>query len=265
MASSSKWRLLDTNYQSPFLNVALEEAMFRVCEEGYFIPTVRMWTNDAAVVVGRFQDVSLEVDASLCQREKILIVRRFTGGGTVYHDKGNLNITILNRRQDMEHDAVQARNISMIRNALSKLGVNSSINPPNSLMVDGKKISGSASAMNRNFILWHASLLVSTDLKTLHHVLSSGKDTHNTIHVRSRQQPTVTLQQFLGEPVQLTKVKHCLLESIDDVFGVETLKGSISRREEIAAHLLSDRKYSRDSWTYDGQEAHDVLDDLKRL
>jgi lipoate-protein ligase A len=261
MAFHNKWRLLDTDYQSPFLNMALEEALLRTCESGNFVPTIRFWANGAAVVIGRFQDVSIEVDRKLCHREKISIVRRFTGGGTVYHDDGNLNFTILSKKHDLGLEAVQLRNISVIKEALSRLGIEGTVSPPNSLMVNGKKISGSASAVTRGFILWHASLLISTDLEKLQRVLSSGKDITHTIHVRSRYQPTTSLQHLLGKFIQVTEVKHHLLESVDDMLGAQTQRGSVSMREKITAQWLHDHKYSTDLWNYDGQEIHNLLMD----
>ena len=261
MAFPNKWRLLDTNYQSPFLNMALEEALLRTCKSGDFVPTIRFWTNCAAAVIGRFQDVSIEVDTKLCHREKISIVRRFTGGGTVYHDEGNLNLTILNEKYDMGLEAVQLQYISVVKEALSRLSIESTICPPNSLMVSGRKISGSASAVSRGFILWHASLLISTDLEKLQRVLSPGKDTTHTIHVRSKYQPTTSLQRRLGKFIQMTEVKRHLLESVVDVLGVQTRIGSVSMHEKSTAQWLHDHKYSTDLWNYDGKEIHGLVMD----
>src|SRR3990172_9373973 len=120
-----KWRMLCNSYPSPSQNLALEEALLECCELGNFTPTCRIWFNSPSVVMGRFQDVSLEVNTQLCSRKGVQIVRRFTGGGTVYHDEGNLNLTILSKRNHVDLEKIQLRNISVVRMTLSKLGVKS--------------------------------------------------------------------------------------------------------------------------------------------
>ncbi|MGA2784875.1 MAG: lipoate--protein ligase family protein, partial [Candidatus Bathyarchaeia archaeon] len=212
-----KWRILCNSYPSPPQNLALEEALLECCELDKFAPTCRIWFNSPSVVMGRFQDISLEVNTQLCSKKRVQIARRFTGGGTVYHDEGNLNLTILRKRDHADLETVQIQNISVVKRTLSKLGIDSVVDPPNSLLADGKKISGSASALNRKFILWHASLLVSTDLDTLHQVLSPSQDYIRTIHVRSRWRPTTSVQQLLGKVIQISEVRRKFVESIHDV------------------------------------------------
>jgi lipoate-protein ligase A len=249
-----EWRLLDISYQSPYRNLALEEALLRSSKSENFMRTVRIWANSATTVVGRFQDVSMEVDLQLCSRNGVQIVRRFTGGGTVYHDEGNLNITILNKRECTGLETVQRINMSIIRRTLSKLGVESIIDPPNSLLVDGEKVAGSAAAVNREFILWHASLLISTDLEMLEQILSPSKKHVPTIHVRSNWHPTTSLQKFLHKPLQVSDVRTRFLESMQDMLGAELTSSSLSSQEKGVLQKLYDYKYSKNYWNFDGQD-----------
>ena len=248
-----KWRMLCNSYPSPSQNLALEEALLECCELDKFTPTCRIWFNSPSVVMGRFQDVSLEVNTQWCLKRRVPILRRFTGGGTVYHDEGNLNLTILRKRDHADLETVQIQNISVVRRALSKLGIESVVDPPHSLLADGKKISGSASALNRKFILWHASLLVSTDLDTLQQVLSPSQDCIRTIHVRSKWRPTTSVKQLLGRLVQISQVRRIFVESIRDVFDAEPTIASLSTREETVGQMLHACKYSKNSWNLDGQ------------
>ncbi|MEM3571714.1 MAG: hypothetical protein QW589_07300 [Candidatus Bathyarchaeia archaeon] len=87
-------RLLEIEYSDPYMNLALEEAIFRKLFNGESQATLRFWRNFSAVVIGRFQCISLEVNEEACKRYGIQIVRRITGGGAVYHDEGNLNYSI---------------------------------------------------------------------------------------------------------------------------------------------------------------------------
>jgi lipoate-protein ligase A len=103
--------------------------------------------------------------------------------------------------------------------------------------------------------------LISTNIEKLQRVLRPRKDITHTIHVRSRYQPTTSLQHLLGKVIQATEVKHHLLESVNDVLGVQTRRGSVSTHEKMTAQWLHDHKYSTDLWNYDGQEIHNISTD----
>src|SRR3989442_7324941 len=89
------WRLLDTEYRDdPFMNMSVEEAIPRAVGEGSAPNTVRFWHNSNTIVLGCFQSADLKVNYDACKETGTQVVRRFTGGGGVYHDAGNLNYAI---------------------------------------------------------------------------------------------------------------------------------------------------------------------------
>src|SRR5437667_2690526 len=89
------WRLVDHEYRdNPSMNLAVEEAIPRMVGEGKAPSTVRFWHNSNTIVIGCFQSAKLEVNMQACKETGTEIVRRFTGGGAVYHDSGNLNYAI---------------------------------------------------------------------------------------------------------------------------------------------------------------------------
>ena len=167
---------------------------------------IRLWSNPPAIVVGRFQDIRLEADLSLCAREDIQIARRFTGGGTVFQDDGNLNFTIVQREPLIDLQKIQYRNILILKETLRQLGVESTIHP-NSISVNDKKIVGASAAIKHNCVLWHASLLISTNITTINEVLSPSRESYQTERVRSKWQPVTNLQTILSRPVEVNEVK----------------------------------------------------------
>src|SRR5436309_15265111 len=76
------------------MNLAVEEAIPRMVGEGKSPSTVRFWHNSNTIVIGCFQSAKLEVNMQACKETGTEIVRRFTGGGAVYYDSGNLNYAI---------------------------------------------------------------------------------------------------------------------------------------------------------------------------
>ncbi len=217
------------------------------------MPTIRTWTNTLAVVVGRFQEVSAEVDVDLCQYNSIEIGRRFTGGGTVFHDKGNLNLTIITpKREGMSPSRFNATNCNMILHLLEHLGVKSVIVSPNSIEISGRKISGAAAAFGNNFAFWHASILVSTDTDLLYQVLLPGKVSKQTKFTPSKWRPVVSLEKALGKRVKLEDVKCQLLRSCARFYGVEVEGGKLSMDEERLMESLHARKYRTNKWNLHG-------------
>src|SRR5256885_2711764 len=93
------WRLVDLEYRDdPFMNMSVEEAIPRAVGEGKAPNTVRFWHNSNTIVLGCFQSALLEVNFDACKETGTTVVRRFTGGGAVYHDAGNLNYAISLRK-----------------------------------------------------------------------------------------------------------------------------------------------------------------------
>ena len=202
--------------------------------------------------MGRFQAIDLEVDSTLCRELRIPIVRRFTGGGAVYHDEGNLNFTILNRRTGEPLTTIHETNSSYIIAALKKLGLQSEHPIPNSVHVNNRKISGAACALSPNYVLWHASILVSTNTATLTRILSPSREALRSKFVRSKWSPVTTLNEHLSAPVNIETFSLQLTRSIRELTGVEIESGRLSEVEVERARSLYDRKYGLSTWNLHG-------------
>ena len=247
------WRKLTFSHPSAFMNLALEEAMARVLSAGQQDqPTVRFWTNPKAVVVGRFQEPSEEVDLARCDSSGIQVARRFTGGGTVYHDEATLNFTILRQRtNEFSILGFQDANLQLVVKALDDLGLRS-ISTPNSILVAGRKICGAAASMGMHFALWHCSILVDTDTRLLEAVLSPSKSAIKSRFVHSRWQPVTTVSTALSQTVPLDHVARSLERSLEGTWGLELEAGKVTREEDRYAEALYKRKYSSDEWNLKG-------------
>ena len=244
--------MLDISYDSVYKNLALEEALITYPESDEEPPKIRLWSNPPAVVAGRFQDIRLEADTSMCEKNGIQIARRFTGGGTVYHDQGNLNFTLIGREPVIDLQEVQNRNVLILKETLSQLGVESTIVLPNSISVNGRKISGASAAVRHNCVLWHASLLVSTDLETVRQVLSPSRENFFSNRVRSKWQPVTNLQTLLSRPVELSEVKTQIIKTIENMFDIRVRRSQLSSSEEDITNHLLDLKYSTAEWNNEG-------------
>ena len=158
----------------PYFNLAAEEYLLKNFKENIFM----LWQNEPSIVIGKHQDVWAEVNLKFVQDQQIKIARRFSGGGAVYHDPGNLNLTFIETGQIMQTDKYTIQ----IMNFLKTLGVHVEVDERKGLTIGGFKISGSAQSIHKNRYMHHATLLFSTDLDRL---VTSLKST-------SRQAPKKT-------------------------------------------------------------------------
>lgn len=139
----------------PVANLALEEALVRAAPERALL---RVWQNSTCVVVGRGQRVDREVDLAACRHDSVPVLRRASGGGTVYHDLGNLNVTLVapGRRPELLRELAR-----LLTDAIRELGLEATIGE-RGVFVGSRKVSGLAMQVTGTGTLAHATLLVTT-------------------------------------------------------------------------------------------------------
>jgi lipoate-protein ligase A len=124
------------------------------------------------VVVGRNQNIYEEVDLKYCKSENIDICRRISGGGTVYHDLGNINIAFFSSSQ-MNKVNSYSYFMQYLFEFLKLKGLDPYLNERNSIYIGDKKIGGNAQFTNKNNILSHCTLLFKSDLEKLEKSIGS--------------------------------------------------------------------------------------------
>lgn len=96
-----------------------------------------LWRNDPCVVIGRHQNPWAEVDVSRAEESNLPIARRNSGGGCVYHDRGNLNCTFFTPRTGYN----RKKNLEVICRALEKqFGLDAEISPREDVTLQGYKV-----------------------------------------------------------------------------------------------------------------------------
>ncbi|MBS7634023.1 lipoate--protein ligase family protein [Candidatus Bathyarchaeota archaeon] len=223
------------------MNLAIDEAILEARIQGIVPTTLRFWRNNRAVILGRSQKVCAEVNLEECIKERIQVVKRFSGGGTVYHDLGNLNYTIVldsNDRLVKGLDIAGSYRIlcSGIIKGLELLGLSSiSFLPPGNIFICGKKISGSAQLRRRNVILHHGTLLVDSDLNVLKKALTVYNDEKRR-ESTSVWSPLTKIRDELNREISMTEVKHALIRGFEESLSIELEPGNIKSAEnEIAS------------------------------
>jgi lipoate---protein ligase len=139
----------------PAANLALEEALVRAIPPG---PVLRIWQNDACVVVGRGQRLHREANVTACAAAGVPVLRRASGGGAVYHDLGNLNITLAVSGWG---PGLAGDLAALVAGVLRQLELTPFVTE-RGVFAGTVKVSGLASQLTRGATLAHATLLVTT-------------------------------------------------------------------------------------------------------
>lgn len=148
------------------INLACESYLFANLANDY----VLLYRNHPAVVVGSNQVIGNEVDVEFCQSEGIAMARRMSGGGTVYHDMGNINYCFV-RQVHSSTSALNADFLLPVLQSLHAMGAKATMGERKDLWLEGLKISGTASHITRGRAMYHGTLLYATNLQMLEKVL----------------------------------------------------------------------------------------------
>lgn len=162
-------RILRSLSFDPFYNLALEDWLFQNIN---FTNNalILFWQNSPSVILGSFQNPWREANINFLKRNEILLARRNSGGGTVYHDMGNCNVTILTTKSDYN----RRRNLEEICEVLrDNFSISCQVTKKLDIFYNGFKVSGTASRIARDKTYHHFTLLFSSDTHLLKQSLQS--------------------------------------------------------------------------------------------
>lgn len=245
------WRLLDLSDPDAYLNMAIEEAILASVGAGEAPPTLRLWQNSNAVIIGYSQDAEREVDLQVCRRLGTAVVRRVSGGGAVYHDPGNVNYALFVPASDrrVPEDVLASYHYFChgVIEALADLGLQPEFAPINDIVVGGRKVSGTAQARRHGAVLHHGTLLLSLDIATMGRVLRVTREHLEKKGVTSVTERVATLEQ-LGRPCTIAEAKRALADGFARALGVRFRPGEPTPAELDLSRRLCEEKYRRPEW-----------------
>lgn len=172
--SGVKTEMYETACNDPHFNLATEETMFKeyLDSRGGAAATLFLWRNEPTVVIGAHQNAYRECALKKMEEDGVILTRRRTGGGAVYHDLGNTNFTLLTRPR--ARDEIE-RNMRVVTRALAHFGVEAKVSGRNDITVGGRKVSGCAFRKAGAAALQHGTLLLNADMGALARYLTPSK------------------------------------------------------------------------------------------
>lgn len=246
-------QVIDHSFTDPFFNLAAEAYLFHYSPE----PVCMLWQNEPAVLIGKYQDVWSEVNRPFAEANHIHIARRFSGGGAVYQDLGNLNLTFIGH---LDEDSPEQFTRWLAR-FLQTAGVPAISDDRQALFVNGRKISGSAQYVRRNRFLHHATLLFSADLDRLRLVLDPPAQNGRAVAAqprrlctRSVKSPVANLSELLRTEETIDRFRGRLLQALlEDPDrpgrrGRAAVRTILNPQDIDAIKRLRNEKYAKAPW-----------------
>jgi lipoate-protein ligase A len=226
-----------------FFNLAAEEFYLQNSKEDFVILSV----NDPCVVIGKHQVVHREVNIRFTEEKNIPVMRRISGGGAVYHDRGNLNFAFI--RQSEAGKQVDFRLYTEpVVAFLNSAGVNAVFEGKNEITVDGLKISGNAEHVFRERVLHHGTLLFGASLEHLRQSLREKSENYSTRAVESNRTGVTNLKDKLQNINDIDEFMASFLDFLIQRSDIN--RYMMTEAERSAIQSLADSKYKTWEWNY---------------
>jgi lipoate-protein ligase A len=246
------------------MNMAIDEAIL-ISRAEHFVPnTLRLYQwQPSAVSIGKNQNPQGTVHLEALKELGVDLVRRNSGGGTVYHDQtGELTYSVTAQARDLSRTAdTTGAYISVyaaITDALRLLGIAADFNAgdtkncPN-LTVQGKKISGSAQTLKRNVIQQHGTLLLSVDLPRMFQLLRVPFTDNCSQAAQTATRKITSVQNELGHAVTAETAANALAQGFMAKLKIHLVSSKLTLYEQALAKKLYAQKYSTASWNQSAQ------------
>ncbi|MGD9993814.1 MAG: lipoate--protein ligase [Salinivirgaceae bacterium] len=229
---------------NPYFNIATEEYLLKQFNDDFFY----IYINEPSIVVGKHQNTMAEINVPYAMENQLKVVRRLSGGGTVFHDKGNINFCFI--QKGAPGNLVNFKKYSQpILDTLQNLGVNAYLKGKSDLVIDDLKFSGNAEHVYRNKVLHHGTLLYQSELGKLNEAIKADWNKFTDKAVRSNRSTVTNIRDHLNEKLSLeafiSKLKETVFNQLPDINLFE-----MTVADKKAIELLVNEKYSTWDWNF---------------
>jgi lipoyltransferase/lipoate-protein ligase len=257
------WRFIPLETYNAFMNMAIDEAILQSRLENLVPNTIRFYKwQPSAISIGKNQNLEENVYVNNCRKLGVDIVRRNSGGGTVFHDQtGELTYSVTAQTRDLnatDITEVYTRIYASITDALRILGIPADFNAGNqkncpNLTVNKRKISGSAQTIKRNTVQQHGTLLLNADLHLMFQLLRLKGVDNCTLATQVAQRKITSVQNELGHAVTTETAANALTQSFKTILKINLQTAQLTLYEQALANKLYKSKYSTENWNKNGQ------------
>ncbi|BDH60359.1 lipoate-protein ligase LplJ [Lysinibacillus sp. PLM2] len=231
----------------PRINLAIEEYLLKhldVEKDSYLL----FYINQPSIIIGRNQNTIEEINTDYVEENDIIVVRRLSGGGAVYHDLGNLNFSFITK-DDGESFHNYKKFTQPVVDALGNLGVQAELSGRNDILAEGRKVSGNAQYATKGRMFSHGTLMFDLDLDAVVSALKVKKDKIESKGIKSVRSRVANILSFLNEKITIEQFR---LEILKSIFGGEDKINyyELTEKDWEKIHEISHKRYQTWDWNY---------------
>ncbi|KGR90891.1 lipoate--protein ligase [Ureibacillus massiliensis 4400831 = CIP 108448 = CCUG 49529] len=231
----------------PRINLAIEEYLLKhldVEKDSYLL----FYINQPSIIIGRNQNTIEEINTDYVEENDIIVVRRLSGGGAVYHDLGNLNFSFITK-DDGESFHNYKKFTQPVVDALAKLGVQAELSGRNDILAEGRKVSGNAQYATKGRMFSHGTLMFDLNLDAVVSALKVKKDKIESKGIKSVRSRVANILPFLKEKITIEQFR---LEILKSIFGGEEKINyyELTEKDWEKIHEISRNRYQTWDWNY---------------
>ncbi len=250
--SHMKWRLVNFREDKGAMQMAIDESMLYARSQNLVPNTLRFYTwTPPAVTIGFFQKIKEEVDIDRVKQEKADLIRRYTGGGAVYHN-AEITYSLVISEDDISRDIVSSyeKICSGIVKGLGGLGLEANFYPINDILINQRKISGSAQTRKKGVVLQHGTIILDLELEKMFSFLEVPDEKIKDKMIKSAEERVTSVRNELGRKPEMESIRRHLQEGFAKTFDKSFFESDLSQKELREANKLYKNKYTSFKWNY---------------
>ena len=236
---------IERTQTDPFFNIAAEEYLLKNTNE----EILTFWQSMPSVILGKHQNPVKEVNLDFVNQHKIPVIRRISGGGTVFHDLGNINYTLITQSKKQENLVDFRKFTKPMILFLKEFGLESLFEGKNNLTLGGKKFSGNSAHVFKKRVMHHGTVLFETKLDILESIINPSQENIEDKSIASIQASVTNISSHLKEKITLENFKKRMAEFFINYFGIETSQ-NLSEEMVVEIQKLAEEKYHQWSWNF---------------
>ena len=251
-------RIILSKKTDPFINLATEEYLLKNFKEDIFY----LYINSKSIIVGKHQNTLAEINYKFVKKNDIPVIRRLSGGGTVFHDPGNINFCFITSGAKGELVNFKKYTTPII-DFLQSININAQHGGRNDILIEGSKISGNASHVFKSRVMHHGTLLFNSKLKSLTHALKNDPLKFKDKAVKSVRSKVTNIHDHLNEPMEVNNFVNELADYIVknnncDYYNLSDIDYSV-------INSLVETKFNTWEWNYGYSPKYELKKRIKSV